>query len=315
MSCRERKPRIGAATLRLIRSGWWHLVALLLMLAACAPLSKNLVLFRPSADARLVTRVTEGLFLTTVRIGDRAVSPFLIDTGATAIILDADLATALHLSVWREAEDPEYRQKLRWGSVAAVEVGPVIFQHPDVMVLDLSTPAAFLGERVAGILGQPFFARVVVEVDYPAGAIACFDPSTYRLPRGEWLPLTFEAGVPVLPARLEGGLTGRFQLDTGSNFAVLFYPAFAQQHALLARRPTSAHTIVRVDRTTEVRQARIGWVELAGRRFDQPLVSVAPADMRRSFPPGIAGVIGSGLLRAFTVVFNYPEAKVALLPK
>ena len=315
VSCRERKPIIRAAIARLVRFGRWHLVALLLVLAACATLSKNLVLFRPSGDARLVTRVKEGLFLATVRIGDREASPFLIDTGATAITLDAELAKALHLSFWREVDIPEFKQKLKWGTVPSLEVGPLIFQNPDVAVLDLSSPVSLLGERFAGLLGYPFFARVVVEIDYPAGSVACFDPTTYRLPRGEWMPLSFQAGVPVLAARLDGNIGGQFQLDTGSNFTVLFSPEFVQRHALLEHRETRPYTTVRVDGPHEVRRARIAWFELAGRRFEQPLVTFAPADMHRSFPKGIAGVIGGSVLREFTVVFNYPESKIALLPR
>ena len=58
---------------------------------------------------------------------------------------------------------------------------------------------------------------------------------------------------------------------------------------------------------------KIAWFELAGHRFEQPSVSfVAPnaPDVERL--EGFDG-IGMGFMRAFFVVFNYPESKVALL--
>ena len=315
MSCRGSKAILRVATARLIRSGRWCLIVLLLVLAGCAALSKNTVLLRASGEARLATRVKKGLFLTTVRIGDREAGPFLIDSGANAIVLDAELAKTVQLSAWREVDDPEYKQKVKWATVASLEVGPMTFQNTDVVVMDFSTSIPVLGERAAGLLGRPFFAQVVVEVDYPARSIACFDPATYRLPRGEWVPLTFQAGRPIVAARLDGNIAGQFLVDTGSNQTVLFYPEFAQHYALLDHRETRPHTLLGVDRPHEVPSARIAGFELAGRRFEQPLVSFAPADMHKSFPTGIAGEIGGGILREFTIVFNYPESKIALLPR
>jgi hypothetical protein len=231
-SCRE-GPVIRAATTCLAKSQVLPLFALLLVLAGCSTLSRNTVLIRGSVDARLVTRVKAGLFLTTVRIGEREAGPFLIDTGSQSLYLDSELARSLNPSFWGEGDNPQVKQKVKWGTLDSLEVGPMTLQHTDVAVMDLSTPSTPLGERLAGILGHPFFAQAIVEVDYPAGSIACFDPKTYRLPQGEWLPLTFEAGRPIIPARIEGNIDGQFILDTGSNFAVLFYPDFVQKHGLL----------------------------------------------------------------------------------
>ena len=54
----------------------------------------------------------------------------------------------------------------------------------------------------------------------------------------------------------------------------------------------------------------MAWVEVAGRRFEKPTVVFAG---RRRYDS--LGSIGQGLLRNFTVIFNYPESRIALLPK
>ncbi len=289
-----------------------HLVALFLLLAGCS-LIKNTAVFHESADAQLVTRLSRGLFLTNVRIGDREAGPFLIDSGADNLYLDSQLAKELNLALWGEGT---YRaMKIKWGNLASVEVGPLTLQNTDTGVADLSATKAVLGERVAGILGRPFFAKAVVEIDYSRATVTCFDPKSYRLPRGEWQPLTFTFGRPMVAARLEGNAEGKFILDTGSTFTVLFYPNFVQTHALLDNRKTSKRKVMRVDGPYESLGGIVAWFELAGRRFEKLSVLFDSPDTPDPRHADLAGAIGRGLLRMFTVVFNYPESKVALLPR
>jgi hypothetical protein len=304
-----------AAAARLAKPRPLLLIALLLLLVGCAPRSKNTVLLREGVDARLITRVNQGLFLTTVRIGDREAGPFLIDTGADRIYLDSELAKSLNLSFWAETIHPETKQKFKWGTVPSIEVGPLTFQNTDVAVVDLSAVTPIFGERVAGLLGHPFFAQAVVEIDYPTGAITCFDPKTYRLPQGDWVPLTFQDGRPVIAARLDGNLDGQFLLDTGNNSAVLFHGDFVQKHALLDHRVTSRRTMVRADGRYEALTGKLAWFEFAGQRFEQPSVDFDPPDAPARHPRGLAGTIGRGFLGRFTIVFNYPESKIAFLLK
>jgi len=306
-----------AATARLIKSRSFHLFALFLFLAGCFTLSKNTVVIHEGADARLVTRVTKGLFLTNVRIGDRETGPFLIDTGSSTIILDFELAKGLNLSFRGESYDPVIKQKVKGARLTSLDVGPMTLQKIDVVVIDLSNPTNVLGERLAGVLGHPFFANAVVEVDYPRGVIASFDPKTYRLPRGDWQPLAFQDKRPIIAARLERNIEGQFILDTGNTSAVSFYSDFTRKHALLDNRKARKHKELRVDGLHDTLVAQIAWFEFAGRRFEQPIVQFEPTDTvkGRLELEGVAGVIGRGLLSSFTVVFNYSQSKIALIPK
>ena len=306
---------IRAATARRVQFRLSRLLVSLLLLAGCLTLSKNAVVIRAGADARLLTRVKEGLFLARVRIGDREAGPFLIDTGASALALDSELAKVVHLSFRGEVDNPEVKQAVKLGTLDSLEVGPLTLRNTDVMVLDLSALSPILGERLAGLLGRPFFAQAVVEVDYPAGSIACFDPKTYRLPRGEWLPLTFQAGRPIIAARLEGNIEGRFMLDTGATSTVLLSPEFVRIHTLLGTRRVGKRKHTSVGGVFEALVTEIAWFELAGHRFERPTVQIAPPDRWESALEGIAGIIGYGFLRRFTIVLNYPEAKIAFLPR
>jgi hypothetical protein len=292
-----------------------HLLALLLVLIGCAGPGRNSVIFLSGTDARLITRITEGLFLTTVRIADREMSPFLIDTGASDIVLDTATGLGVHLASWTEVDHPTFKRKVTKGILPTLEVGPLRFGNTVVGVMDLSFPSTFLEERLAGILGHPFFAQAIVEIDYPGSSIRCFDSKVYRLPRGEWIPLAFHGGRPLIGARMDGNISGQFLLDTGSNYAVLFSPEFVRRHALLDHRETRKHAVVGITERYDTLMGQIEWFEFAGRRFDRPVVHFAPTDLPRSFPTGVDGIIGQDLLKHFTVIFNYPESRVAFLPR
>jgi len=197
--------------------------------------------------------------------------------------------------------------------VTTLEVGPLVLQEIEVALLDLTAARPAFGGHLAGLLGYPLFARTVVVVDYIKGTVACFDPRTYQLPSGEWMPLGFQAHRPVVPARLEGNRVGQALLDTGSNHAVLFYPDFVRTQGLRDTRWTSKGQGMFVDGPHDTETARLAWFEFVGVRFERPVVAFARPD--QPGPPGNAGIIGAGVLQRFTVIFNYPQAKIALLPQ
>jgi len=260
------------------------------------------------------TTVRRGLWFTKARVGNREAGPFLIDTGASDLFLDVELAKALKLSFWGESEDPATKQQIKFGTLASFKVGPMTLLNTTVAVMDFSAVTAVVGERLAGVLGYPFFAKAVIAVDCPNQSITCFDPKQYRLPRGAWQPLTVTRHRPTLRARLEGNVEGVFVLDTGDTAAVSFRPDFVQRHGLLANRDVTTTTRVRVSGASAMWQGAIAWFEAAGHRFEKPTVLFGPPNtLETQLPAGLAGTIGHGLMRDFLVVFNYPESKVALV--
>jgi hypothetical protein len=96
---------------------------------------------------------------------------------------------------------------------------------------------------------------------------------------------------------------------------VLVPPAFVRTHALLGTRRVGKRKHTYVGGTYETIVAEIAWFELAGHRFEKPTVEIAPPEEWESSLEGIAGIIGHGFLRRFTIVLNYPEARIAFLPK
>jgi aspartyl protease len=299
------------------RRAWLSgLALLLLLLAACLTPGAPSVVVDTAKGASLPTRIKHGLFVTTARIDGVEHGPFVVDSGAFALTLDTRFAESLRLRLFDRRRDSEIQQSVGFATVASLDVGPIAFRNARVSVVDLSAPAAAFGERLAGVLGYPLFAAAVVEVDYPRRAVRCFDPTSYRLPRGAWQPLVlrqWHAGVAV---RLDGNIEGAFMLDTGSNQRLHFYAPFVERHRLLEIRDVGKGKVVRITGEHDMLTGRVSWLELGGRRFERPQVSFDPPQT----PPRGAGqlfdgVIGYGLLRDFVVVFNYPGGKIAFLDR
>jgi Aspartyl protease len=293
------------------RAGLCMLV--LLLLAACLSPGPPVVV-NPTTSATLPTTFKQGVFLATVRIDGVTRGPFVIDTGASDVIVDVELAEALRLRYEGTSRQSELGQTVKLATVKALEVGPVVLRNTRVVVLDLSSVSAGLGERVAGVLGHPFFAAAVVEVDYPHHSVRGFAAKAYRLPRGEWKPLTLKGPHPGVMARLDGNAEGLFLLDTGSTYTVYFLAPFVERNGLLEIRGTSKTKVVRVSGEHDVFTGRISWFEVGGRRFESPSVFFSgPGTPVTEVARRFDGIIGYGLLREFVVVFDYPSARVALL--
>lgn len=292
----------------------------LLLLAACLTPSPAraprpwTVSVDGTVPPRLPTAVRHGLFLTSARIGEREAGPFLIDSGASDLILDVKLADALNLKSRGTGTAPGLKQMIKLATLDSVVIGPVSLRNTPVAIMDLSPVTEAFGQPLAGVLGHAFFARTIVEIDYARLSVSCFDPASYRLTRGAWQSLTLLHNVPGLSARLEGNAEGLFLLDTGSTGTVNFFASFVQRARLVEIRKISKAKFVRWSGEYDMFMGKIGWFELAGHRFDQPSVSFIPPntpDVQRL--DGFDGIIGVGFMRAFLVVFNYPESKVALL--
>ena len=293
------------------------LVLLVLLGGGCLGRGADMVAFDAAASVQLATTVRSGLFLTPVRIGGRDAGLFLIDTGAAVLIVDADLAHTLSLSIFQTFYDPGLRQTIRFASVSDLAVGPVTLRNGSAMIMSLTHFTSGLRERLSGILGYPFFESTVVEVDYGRRSVACADPARYQLPRGAWQTLILRDKRPGVSVKMDGGVEGVFLLDTGANTALSLSPHFVQKHRQeLKVSNLRSRRSVHGDGEREIWTGEIAWLELNGRRIDRPSVDFEAHSRPASAESGhFDGIVGEGALRDFVVVFNYPAAKIAILPR
>jgi hypothetical protein len=246
-------------------------------------------------------------------IDGRDVGWFHFDSGGDAMHIDARLADELKMPVLgktqtRGADGRIQEATIRQGKT--FQLGRITYKNPVYLAMDLSGRNAPPGEKRAGLIGYPLFARAVLEVKGGGRQIALYEPVSYKLKKGKWQELFYIDLTPAVWGRLEGNRAGLFQLDTGYTGTVTFYDKFIRDEKLLEGRAIKEETGIGAGGTYKLATGTIEWFELAGQRFKNPQVGFRIAGFSRE---GGAGVVGREFLSVFTIVFNYPERRIALI--
>lgn len=238
---------------------------------------------------------------------------FLLDSGADGMMIDSALADRLRLPVvgrTRSIGADGRPREATYRRARSFRVGRLTFDNPLFLALDLSGNNAPPGAARSGVIGYDVFARAVVEFARGGEWATICDPATYRLPGpGRWQPLDFLDLAPAVVARFEGGRSGLFQIDTGAAGTVDFYREYIEARGLLAGRETREVQSAGAGGAFMMREGRIGWFELGGRRFAN-----VEAGFRTNFSrEGGAGIVGRALMAPFVVVFDYPHRHIAFV--
>jgi len=264
--------------------------------------------------AALEQRWTRGrLPLVRAQIDDRDAGWFALDTGASACAIEAGVAARLQLPELgrRFVRTADGAGGAPYRRAGALRVGAATLRAPLLLELDLQSFARAAGVALAGVLGYDLFQRAVISLD-GAGGIAIAPPGA-AADAGDWLPLQFEDGLPVIAARYpgpDGPREGLFAIDTGSTLAVTITAGAAPSFALRG----GARVALRGAGGSASAMARtLAWFELAGQRIEELDVLVArpgSGALGDPEPPAVAGLIGMGLLRDFAVTFDYPRRRL-----
>jgi outer membrane lipoprotein-sorting protein len=240
---------------------------------------------------------------------------FNFDTGADNMMIDNKLADELKMPIIGESEAVSADGNVRKVTVRkgkTFQLGRVTIKDPIYVADDLSEMNAPPGEKRAGFVGYPLLARVVIEVIQGGKAVALYDPSTYRLSKGKWQNLSLINYKPTVTARLEGNREGLFMLDTGHSTTADINSRFSKENRLLEGRKTVEETALGSGGDYKNLLGSLEWFELAGYKFKNPQVLFRIAGIGAE-AEDVSGVVGRDFMKPFTIVFNYPERRVAFI--
>lgn len=106
-----------------------------------------------------------------VLVNDQGPFDFIVDTGASHLVIGQDLATDLELP----AGDGNLPGLGAGGAIAPartslreLRVGHAVLRDAEAAVMDLASVSQTAETPVSGILGYPFFADRVITFDYPS---------------------------------------------------------------------------------------------------------------------------------------------------
>jgi len=190
---------------------------------------------------RLPARIENGAIIVRMSINGRGLD-FQLDSGSSGIALDPSVAHQLGLKTFGQRSrtiagtfeaSSAIVPQMRIGSLTLdnVKIDCLPFDYE----MDRQT-------RVVGLLGYDFFAGAVVKIDYDAGTVDAFDPTSFVPPvAGVYrVPMNLDDSVPTVKATVGTSDADDFIVDSGSIFVVVFQ-TFSKAHP--ADLPPVSYTI------------------------------------------------------------------------
>jgi len=178
----------------------------------------------------------------------------------------------------------------------------------DPIVADLSSVSRGMGQRLDGILGDDFLERFVLELDYRQRRVTLRQPDMVAAPT-DAARIRF-VRTPFIPARVSLGqraVTAEFQIDTGSNTALVFWRPFTRAAFPDAHGYEGQGLGVAGD--TQSRRTRIDLLEVAGRRIADLEVNLDDDTRPDDADSHYGGVIGGPAWAGMAIVLDFPHGR------
>lgn len=252
------------------------------------------------------------------RVNGQGPLRFLVDTGGANVLTPA-AAGALGIAAEGTFEARGVgaeSQNVGMAKVAELAVGDVRLSDQVFFVLPLANMEEVEGVEFAGLVGFEVFKRFVVTLDYGGRHLTLTRPEAFTYKgSGVVVPFTFNGHTPQVEAELDG-ITGQFTVDTGSRAVLTLNAPFVAEHGL--REKYGAHTEALtgwgVGGGVRAYPARGGSFRLGEVEIPDILLDLFVGEEGAFADRYVAGNIGGGVLKQFTVTFDYGRKQMILEP-
>jgi hypothetical protein len=250
-----------------------------------------------------------------VTMNDGQTYSFLLDSGFDDSVLDPETVRALHLSSADKRTESAPGGKVETSTVTGIRrsIAGIALSEDSLSSLDLSGFGPLFGHRVDGVLGYDFFLQFVVILDYQHQRLTMCDPISFQAGRGRSVPLSLESRQPYIETHIEGSggklVEASIEVDTGKLDPFSLNAAFARRSGFLAAAPALlAVKGVSVGGETQAWMTRAKSLCFADFLIKNPVMGIAEEDADR------AGQLGYGVLKRFTITFDYARKKAFFEP-
>ncbi len=253
-----------------------------------------------------------------VSIDGKPAFPVLFDTGGLNVLVP-DQVERLGLKAAGKLQGRgagEGSEDLALTKVGEIRIGDVYLKDQSFFVLPLQGLDKVEGAPVHGLIGYEVFKRFVVRLDY-AKRLATFTlPGAFQAEAGvAAVPFTFDERTPLVEGELDG-IKGSFSLDTGSRATLTLNGPFAEKNGLRAKYGAHYEAMSGWGVGGGVRSvlARAGSFRIGAVEASSPVIDIALSKRGAFAKPYLAGNIGGGLLKRFTVTLDYSRKRLYLVP-
>jgi len=244
---------------------------------------------------------------------------FLLDTGASEIAIDADVAKQLGLAVVGVRSYAGSAQRFSGGHAVIPEIRIGDLRMHDVVVATI--PSLRMGgarTKVVGLLGFDFIDALGLKIDYAHQEISAVPRDAFAPPGGDAIALDARlgGGSPQVDVRINGALGKRFVLDTGASGSLVIFDYFARRYPKtlvdLGGGENRGRRYAGVGGAIQTEPYQVATIELGPLAFHKFVVYRVIS--RGSFPVAADGLIGADLLRYFDLYTDYAHGRLYLAP-
>jgi hypothetical protein len=241
---------------------------------------------------------------------------FIFDSGAGGTAINRKLVNEMGLTRLgtAEARGVGGADSTEVYQIDTLEVAGVRLMGLPGSTIDFDQLESVAETRIDGIIGYDLLNRFAISVDYTDHRLVIYRPgiephSTW----GEPCRLTIDLRLPYVDATVEDTIAARFRLDTGSASTIDFHTPFVLAHDL--RKDTTTSRPVTATGIGGTIAGNVGLspaINICDNRIDSLLVSFSSTPTGLFAGSNTAGNIGTGVLKAFTVTFDYGRETVYL---
>lgn len=252
----------------------------------------------------------EGHYYVHVGINGRTYK-FLVDTGAQGIVLDAHVASELHLKPQGrlEVSGAQRTGGLGFAVLDSMQIGSATLPVHLVSVLDLRGVTGHFSAD--GILGYPFFAAAEVSIDANHNTMTFARPGMLHA-TGATIPIDVDRELIEMQGKVNT-IDGRFVVDTGNSTELLLFAPFMQAHPNLIDNGERHFAFnYGVGGSASALAATIDEIDMGNFRFFNRYANIMLTSQGAFADRFDAGNIGMAVLKNFVVTFDVANAKMYL---
>jgi hypothetical protein len=197
-----------------------------------------------------------------------------------------------------------------------VRLGGAVLDRPVFYVIDLGDLPKVEGLDCDGLVGYEMFRRFGVTIDYERRELTLADPAKFSPPAGATaVPFELDDRIPIVKGALDGE-PARLSIDTGSRASLTMHAPFVREHGLIEKYRAAPEAVTGwgVGGPARSRPARFGTLQLGDRKIEGVAGDLFVGDKGSFANPDLAGNLGGGVLRRFTVAFDYAAKRMYLAP-
>jgi hypothetical protein len=233
----------------------------------------------------------------------------IFDTGATNVV---SAAAAKANGIKAEGELPgggfgENVSAFGLAKVGLVEVGGIQLKDQVFTVFDLASLAKVEGVEGQGLIGYEIARRAVIRIDYANHQLTIIKPDQFHPPANAIkVPFKFNSHVPMIQAELDG-ISGEFEIDTGSRASVSIMGPFATSNHLNEKYQAKTEVIggYGVGGPSRALLVRPQILKIGSIEIKDPVGLIELGNRGAAAAMQTAGNIGGGILKRFTLTLDY----------